>query len=152
MRADTIVWAGDKTGCFSIKSANNVLVREKDIVVVPIQWELLWKWPGPERYKFHIWKLEHDRLLTNERKSTWGLRQSDCPFCIGVAETSLHAMRDCAKATQLWNQIIAPSDYNKFYSMDLFSWIRSNLNRMLSILLANDHHGVALPRLSTLSM
>ncbi|KAK7289993.1 hypothetical protein RIF29_04082 [Crotalaria pallida] len=123
---DRLIWSTDDSGSFSIKSAYSLLANEK-AWVPHMPWVTIWNWKGPEKYKFHFWKCSHDRLLTNKRKSSWGLSSSDCPFCPGLAKDSLHVMRDCYMAAQVWNCFVPYSELANFFSQDLYSWLRSNI-------------------------
>ncbi|KAK7259025.1 hypothetical protein RIF29_24619 [Crotalaria pallida] len=123
-----MIWNGEDSGRFSIKSAYAILANEK-AWVSPIPWSIIWKWKGPENYKFHFWKASHDRLLTNGRKISWGLRNPDCPFCPGIEETTLHVLRGCPRASQIWNRILFLSEKDIVFNMDLFSWLRKSIER-----------------------
>ncbi|KAK7289739.1 hypothetical protein RIF29_03622 [Crotalaria pallida] len=97
---DSLIWSAEDNGVFSIKSSYNLLANEK-AWVSHMPWVTIWSRKGPEKYKIYFWKLSHDKLLTNKRKSSWGLSPLDCPFCFGLVEDSLHVMRDCYLATQV---------------------------------------------------
>ena len=44
----------------------------------------------------------HERLLTNHRKSKWGVGASlTCCGCDKDYETTIHVLRDCPLATQI---------------------------------------------------
>ncbi|PNX64704.1 ribonuclease H, partial [Trifolium pratense] len=48
-----------------------------------------------------MWIAAHERLLTNYRRSRWGIGVSPiCPSCGNGDETLLHVLRDCVYATQ----------------------------------------------------
>ncbi|KAK7260186.1 hypothetical protein RIF29_26013 [Crotalaria pallida] len=127
---DIISWNGDGTGRFTTKSAYIMLANEK-AWVPHLPWNRIWKWKGSEKYKTHFWKLNHNRMLTNGRKSDWGLGTPYCPFFPGVKESNLHAMRDYLKASQIWRKMLKPSDLSVFFSMDLNSWILEPVHEII---------------------
>lgn len=54
---------------FSIKSAFLFLQEERNIDAGQTSlFKLAWSWQGPTRYKAFLWKLCHDKLLTNEER------------------------------------------------------------------------------------
>lgn len=55
-----------------------------------------------ERIMCFIWFIVHDQLLTNLNKSLKGLGGANCKLCGNAKESTLHALRDCHKAMQLW--------------------------------------------------
>ncbi|CAJ2644330.1 unnamed protein product [Trifolium pratense] len=98
---DTIGWGGTNTRNFTVKSA----YENQNIRAQPIEgdWKAVWSWKGPHRIQTFMWMAAHDRLLTNFRRSKWGVGASPtCSRCDRVNETLIHVLRDCPVATQTW--------------------------------------------------
>jgi hypothetical protein len=74
-------------------------------------WSNIWKLRVPERVRYFVWLMNHNRLLTNYNKSKMGLGNASCSLCGCVAETLLHVMRDCR---------------NQFFAGDYKAWISFN--------------------------
>ncbi|XP_061373451.1 uncharacterized protein LOC133315793 [Gastrolobium bilobum] len=58
-------------------------------------WNRLWAWKGPQKQKFFMWKILHNRLLTKLRLSQWGANDPTCPCYRLEDETIIHALGDC---------------------------------------------------------
>lgn len=75
---DTIGWGGTSTCQFSIKRAYNLLTQNQSSVEG--DWKILWSWKGPHRIQTFMWLVAHNRILTNYRRSRWGVGISPtCP-------------------------------------------------------------------------
>lgn len=98
---DRLAWAGTKEYVFSVKSAYSIVHGEASVQGEDV-WRCMWSWKGPFRFQIHVWKVLHGRLLMNARKGSWSGNSTDCPWCVGVLETMLHALRDCKFASQVW--------------------------------------------------
>jgi hypothetical protein len=64
-------------------------------------WKRIWRLEVPERVRGFVWIVLHRNLMTNERNSRTHLSVSFCDYCRKEVETTLHVLRDCAKATSL---------------------------------------------------
>ncbi|KAK7245383.1 hypothetical protein RIF29_40223 [Crotalaria pallida] len=124
---DELAWSIEGHGNFTVKSAYGLLSNEYHTVEV-IPWETVWKSKCPERWKFQLWKTGHDRLLTNSRKSKWGLGTPECKKCRDVEETTMHVLRDCPNAQQLWRILIPGNELLVFMLTDLIPWCRENIS------------------------
>lgn len=91
---------GNSSGNFSIASSY-ALIGGVGIETDGEVWKKVWKVDVPERVRSFLWIMIHDRLLTNKRKNTMGLRDSSCEHCGNVVESSLHVMRDCPLAKEM---------------------------------------------------
>lgn len=64
---DNIFWNGEASGGFSIKSALQLI--RNDIEDLHSQaWRSVWKLPIPQRIRFFLWLVFHDRLVTNTNR------------------------------------------------------------------------------------
>lgn len=70
----------------------------------------------------------HNRLLTKELCSRWFGGSSDCPFCPRVVDLSCHALRDCYRASNIWNHVLPSTRVGNFYNGDLINWVQTNIS------------------------
>ena len=47
-------------------------------------------------------------------------------------ESTLHVLRDCERVSNQWLRLVKHSHWEKFFSLDLPSWIKFNLSENLS--------------------
>ncbi|MCH86827.1 RNA-directed DNA polymerase (Reverse transcriptase) [Trifolium medium] len=78
-------------------------------------WCRLWKMKTPERVRAFMWMAMHNRLITNSLKSKMGLCHVMCSHCGDVEETTLHVLRDCPKAMNVWVQVIPVQSRGLFF-------------------------------------
>jgi ribonuclease HI len=90
-------------------------------------WSKVWKLMIPERVKAFMWMAMHNRLITNSLKSKMGLCHAMCSYCGNVEETTLHVLRDCSKAQNLWYNLIPVQHRGIFFMGELQTWCSSNL-------------------------
>ncbi|WJX23885.1 hypothetical protein P8452_13067 [Trifolium repens] len=96
---DTIGWGGTTTRHFTVQSAYKL--QRGHYQPLEGEWKALWSWKGPHRIQTFIWMAAHERLLTNYRRSKWGVGISPlCNSCGIEEETIIHVLRDCQNATQ----------------------------------------------------
>ncbi|KAA3486519.1 non-LTR retrotransposon transposase [Gossypium australe] len=85
---------------------------------------MLWKIPGPQRVKHFIWVIIKKRLLTNSERVRRGIAQdATCHLCGHIKEDTLHVLRDCPFAREIWHNIIPANHLGSFF----FEWLFSNL-------------------------
>lgn len=89
-------------GRFSLKSAYDfVSVFSNDDNRKLFQ--LVWKWKGNRRMKLFMLKVANDILITNDARTSRHMTHiSDCSRCLGIRETTLHVLRDCPFALDVW--------------------------------------------------
>jgi hypothetical protein len=111
---DTIGWGGTNTRNITVKSAyDNQNTRTQPIVG---DWKALWSWKGPYRIQTFMWMAAHERLLTNFRRSRWGVGASPtCSRCDRVNETIIHVLRDCPAAIQTWIRLVPLNQITNFF-------------------------------------
>ena len=67
---------------------------------------VIWKAKAPQRLKAFMWLAANDALLPNCAWLKRGLAINDSSVLCGVAtEITLHALRGCPKAKELWKSI-----------------------------------------------
>ena len=90
-------------------------------------WNWLWSLPCPKKIQVFLWKAFRNRLLT---KTFLAHRRqhmdSLCPRCQSP-ETTLHILRDCPWAREIWSQTpgILPIS---FFALPLQDWLQENAN------------------------
>ncbi|KAK4257184.1 hypothetical protein QN277_006806 [Acacia crassicarpa] len=124
---DCFIWRPATDGCFSVKSAYNYLSdheRPRDSGF----WASLWRWQIPEKVKFFMWQVAHERLVTNSLRAKRGLTDDNiCPFPCNSEETVTHIIRDCDRAKDFWKQILRTNLFSKFFSGNLQAWLNWNV-------------------------
>ncbi|KAI7995329.1 putative ribonuclease H protein [Camellia lanceoleosa] len=122
-------WKHSPNGIFSTKSAHHSCQQQvPSRAAYTGDWQQIWRTKGPNRWKHFTWLARRDRLLTNAMKHQRHLSvDSSCPICLHHAETSLHALRDCPRAKQVWSELIPPSQWLHFFSLPFPGWIDVNL-------------------------
>lgn len=125
--ADTFYWRGATDGNFSVKSAYDLLMAEG--TSRPIKpWARLWKLHTPEKVKFFLWQVYHERLPTNQLRVMRGLTMSgECPFECQREETILHILRDCEIAREVWTPLVHFTNRFAFFSSSLQVWLQENM-------------------------
>ncbi|KAK7251566.1 hypothetical protein RIF29_34871 [Crotalaria pallida] len=125
--SDSVAWNCTNDGKFSVCSAYNVLTGnlvDDDLQV----FKLVWSWTGPERVRVMLWKVAADILPTNLfRKGRHVAQNALCPLCGLEDESTLHALRDCGEAQQLWICLVTSGLDPLFNSLDLERWLIWNL-------------------------
>ncbi|CAN1178453.1 Putative ribonuclease H protein At1g65750 [Linum perenne] len=99
---DGSAWGNKKHGKFSIKSAYALIA---DIANRPSEelWKVIWRWQGPNRIRHFLWLAGNDRLPTNDQRTRRNFASDPmCPRCPGQVENSIHVLRDCSFAREVW--------------------------------------------------
>lgn len=91
---DTFVWQISLSGEFLVKSAfqaiNSCVDDEPNVY-----WEKIWKVKTYERSLLFLWKVYHERLMTNDYKARYGAGYiASCSMCGSATENILHILRD----------------------------------------------------------
>lgn len=125
---DSLAWEGSTDDTFSTGQAYLHIINEQSLQATEV-FSYIWKWNGPERIRYFLWKCAHKVLMTNEVRNRRGFSESDlCPICQHVTESLLHMFRDCQSAQAVWNtlKIDMPSS---FFDQDSFDvWLLNNLH------------------------
>ncbi|XP_028778309.1 uncharacterized protein LOC114734823 [Neltuma alba] len=126
---DVICWRASNDGEFSVKSAYKYLSNTRTGAGNRF-WRSLWRWQVPEKVKFFMWHVFHERVMTNSLRTKRGLSDREtCPFGCNSEESVIHLLRDCYRAKQVWKAFIHPNSYTVFFSGDLQEWIHWNVER-----------------------
>ncbi|CAN1845039.1 Putative ribonuclease H protein At1g65750 [Linum perenne] len=130
---DVCIWGGTRNGEFSIKTTYSLILNEEEHTDRE-NWRMLWNWKGPNRIRFFLWILGHDRLLSNaERLRRHLTSDGGCIRCAHGCESTSHIFRDCNFALEFWRcmgfQDSAPNG-----SADFKAWLKHNLTGTRSLL------------------
>jgi hypothetical protein len=90
-------------------------------------WHKVWKVKVSERIRAFIWMAMHDRLLTNSNKNKMGLGHAMCNYCGDVEETTMHVLRDCPIASNMWNQVVPVNSRGVFFMGEAQAWFEFNV-------------------------
>ncbi|CAN1162877.1 Putative ribonuclease H protein At1g65750, partial [Linum perenne] len=124
---DGIIWGSDLRGKFTLKTAYEILACEDHHTEQDI-WRIVWRWAGPSRVRHFLWLVVHDRILTNaERRRRHMTDSDDCQICRGRTEDTLHVIRDCKLAREVWSSFIPPELASQFFSDSLQVWLQKGL-------------------------
>ncbi|CAN1725728.1 Putative ribonuclease H protein At1g65750 [Linum perenne] len=124
---DGIMWGSDPRGSFTLKSAYEILATtghhtEQDI------WKTVWRWEGLSRVRHFLWLVAHDRILTNaERRRRHMAAVDDCQRCRSYTEDTLHVIRDCQVAREVWTTLLPSELGPHFFSDSLQVWLQKGL-------------------------
>ena len=90
------------------------------------KWNWIWKLPYPQRLKFFVWLLLHEKLAVNAYRFHIGAADSSaCDRCLRCEETILHLLRDCDMSRRLWERIVHQAKRVWFFMFEC--WLCRNL-------------------------
>lgn len=126
---DLPCWSLSTDGLFSLKSAYGVAAEEPmDSSIQDPIFDSIWKWDGPKRYQAFLWKVAHERLLTNAERVRRHMALEDvCPRCGNCPETDMRVLRDCEEIQEFWRRVVHPDHISRFLSVGLDGWLSFNL-------------------------
>ncbi|KAK9027502.1 hypothetical protein V6N11_067335 [Hibiscus sabdariffa] len=91
-------------------------------------WKWFWSLPVPQRLRLFIWLSYKERLMTNVERCRRSFGQSlVCPCCHAHAETTVHVLRDCHLAHEIWSNLLPPTCSVDFFHSHFQDWLCSNL-------------------------
>ncbi|GAU51253.1 hypothetical protein TSUD_412460, partial [Trifolium subterraneum] len=129
---DTPLWPGERMGNFSVATAYQYLtgvhLREYEK-----KWFKIWRLETTERIRVFMWQVLHDRILTNWRTAKWNLTDPYCSYCEHMEETTLHVLRDCPLAVEVWQHLLEEEHRGRFFIGQLHQWIDLNLSTSIGI-------------------
>lgn len=125
--ADQLVWEPSSDGNFTIKSALTLIQNDAQASRDPI-WKLVGDSKVPQRIRFFLWLVTHDRIMSNMNRFSHGLARTPfCGRCPNTKKSTLHLLRDCPSARDIWRQLVLRIKLTTFFTSPLHQWIRSNL-------------------------
>jgi hypothetical protein len=102
---DVPLWPGEKMGSFSVASAYQLLTGG-NLPEYEKKWNKIWCLDTLERIRVFMWQVLHDRIQTNWRTAKWNLTEPYCSHCGQMEETTLHVLRDCPIAVEVWKHLL----------------------------------------------
>jgi hypothetical protein len=123
---DVQLWPGTNTGQFTVSAAYHLITGDA-MKRDEKKWSQIWKINSMERVRVFIWQLVHDRLMTNTRLARWQMGSSRCNSCIHFDETTIHVIRDCSIASNIWRHLLLLHERGQFFVLEFLEWINSNL-------------------------
>ncbi|KAK4252788.1 hypothetical protein QN277_014330 [Acacia crassicarpa] len=125
---DVILWNGTHTGIFTVKSAYHLLDKPDEVHSHKC-FKLIWKWLGVERIRVFMWLAFLNRLPSNERRSKWSSSSPFCQHCHTCVESTIHILRDCIYASNMWRALIQPRYYFRFFASSMTDWFILNFSK-----------------------
>ncbi|KAA3453419.1 reverse transcriptase [Gossypium australe] len=125
---DRIIWACTESGSFTIRSAYRSL-KENTWRPKDDNWNIIWKYQGPQRVRIFLWLVASQRVLTNSERFRRGFGQSSaCSRCGHNLEDIMHALRDCPTAKKAWMLVVPLEKQSRFFSDSMQNWLSFNLS------------------------
>lgn len=114
------------TGSFSVNSVYR-RINERSWDPKDASRSISWKYKGTQRVKFFIWLAFKQKLLANMKQVRREIGNGNlCAICGYDSKDILHAIRDCSRAKEVWNQVISV-DRSGIFSRSLKEWLEDNL-------------------------
>lgn len=118
-------WPYSSDGQFSTKLAYLSLYEALNKPPQPVPFfDHIWKVRAPPKINLFLWRVAHDRLMTNMERARRGITDSDlCPRCQQAPEFVMHLLRDCEASLELWERLVDPAMWHKFVSLGHSQWL-----------------------------
>jgi hypothetical protein len=101
---DKHIWRLSNSGFYSAKSAYTALFQGS---ILFGSWECIWKTWAPNKCRFFLWLVAHNRCWTVNRLARHNLPHPDrCPFYDQDKETIHHLLATCMFARQFWSSLL----------------------------------------------
>ena len=99
--SDRLAWVENRRGIFDLKSAYGIAMGDDTNLPFNVDW--IWKLMTLPRIQFLLWKCAHNSIRVKDCLVGRGVgSDNQCAICQGVAETILHALRDCPQVQLTW--------------------------------------------------
>ncbi|KAL5768296.1 hypothetical protein ACOSQ2_015079 [Xanthoceras sorbifolium] len=132
---DSLLWHFDKRGCFSVKSAYRLALKDTHFdspscSSAPFPWwKKLWALQLPSKIKLFCWRACREALPTRACLFKKGIGVSKlCPLCFRDPESVDHALWSCKASSSSWKECPFFSELNSFHHRDFFDrfvWVFS---------------------------
>ncbi|CAI9114900.1 OLC1v1015718C1 [Oldenlandia corymbosa var. corymbosa] len=135
--SDVSYWGFSGDGNFSTSSAYASLTPT-EVERNNKLWRVIWSWTGPQRVRQFLWLVAKEAILTNSQR--WNRRIADspaCDLCGGALESTMHALRDCPKAANIWSRMVPAKHKGRFFGSSLEDWLWNNLTNAFGMEVAN---------------
>lgn len=133
-------WKGTSSGVFSVASAYHLLTKDTH-AQTSYTWDNIWALKGPCRLNFLLWKLCHNAIPVGKNLQKHHVPQNICcQVCGHLEEDSLHTIRDCTWARQIWQLLLRRQDMHRFCSSkETAQWVEMNLKVAGESMHRNNH-------------
>jgi hypothetical protein len=102
---DSFTWRWTSDGCYSAKSAYNLLQQGNTGFEGA---KRIWRSWAPPKVKFFTWLASRRRLWTADRRLRHGLEaRSVCWFCDQELESADHILTNCSFAREVWWRVLS---------------------------------------------
>ncbi|CAN1788455.1 Putative ribonuclease H protein At1g65750 [Linum perenne] len=130
---DGWAWGSEMNGKFKIKSACALIMNEDQNMTPPNElWRKVWSRRG--RIRHFLWIVRQDKLLTNDQRTKRKLSNDPhCPICPGVVENSVHVLRECSFAADVWKDFVQFDKSDSSWTDSLGMWLSHNVNSTNSL-------------------
>lgn len=124
---DQFYWAFSNSGTFMVKSAYKHLHRNF-LNGQDSNWNLIWKWRGPQRIRTFLWLAVQWRLKCKaEVFRRHIISDVACPHCNGYVEDAVNVLRDCIVARRIWSLLGPCNAHDNFINLPFRDWIMLSL-------------------------
>ena len=115
---DQCYWVYFNTWHFTRKSVYLSLHQSNNVVDISL-WNLAWKWNGPQSIRTFIWLAISNRLKTKfELHRRHITKDSTCCICGHHLEDTIHVLRDCVIARQVWLRLVYNNLWNFLFRLN----------------------------------
>lgn len=111
---------------YSVSKMYKNLTQNEDMVATD-DWKKIWKLKVMERIQYFVWKMQHDGLLTNQKKARMGLGSAICGRFGNVEEDIMHVLQDYLSAIKLGNVVLLSNNGLLFFFLQGIGWTGSTL-------------------------
>ncbi|WOG82094.1 hypothetical protein DCAR_0101255 [Daucus carota subsp. sativus] len=105
---DVLYWNEDLTGDYTVKSAYQMLQRQKGLWSTADNstlWKVIWSVKAPPKVLNMVWRALSNSLPTREVLAAKRVPVTlICPFCTGNGESIFHVLVQCPFADQCWRK------------------------------------------------
>lgn len=129
---DSCVWPYSNSGIYKVSDNYNILCNQQIIDNTSL-WSQICHLETIERVRHFIWLITHGRLLTNERKARLHLGDPSCYNCQSEIESSLHVLRNCSPAKEMWLHLINAKFRHSLFRCNLQDWIFFNMQNQVGM-------------------
>ncbi|WOG95609.1 hypothetical protein DCAR_0414934 [Daucus carota subsp. sativus] len=124
---DVLYWNEDLSGDYTVKSAYQMLQRQKGLWSTADNsnlWKVIWSIKAPPKVLNMVWRALSNSLPTREVLAEKRVPLTlICPFCTGNGESILHVLVQCPFADQCWRK--RGRGYQPLAEVSFDRWLQS---------------------------
>ncbi|KAK8670994.1 hypothetical protein V6N13_037606 [Hibiscus sabdariffa] len=132
--ADCLVWSGEPSGHYSIRSDYRLLLGHSTLEHSNHHlYQSLWSVASPSKIKLQVWKFIKN--FTPTKCNLFNRRIANdpfCPLCTTSPEDNLHVARDCVLAYSVWSQLgySWPNFYIHSHFKEWLYWVFQHIPKL----------------------